>query len=711
MNFTTFKNALAKPNVFSDAADVPTDLVEKTHFVAERVYDFLNESGFVRQMNSQNIVCAMENFQLDTVTDESMIGRITGVIESIAPTASNTTKHELASVIGRSIDATMGRTPTDAWRTYTGNAPKLKAGSGVQEIAVESILPQSVLGDVMTPGKIAQESFGVGMDQATPDLRTSITVGIMRFFQGITGKMFMRHVVNEPVIYINRDDVNIYKTDNTSPDVPMVDLNRDPEIVSVDLTRVVPLFANDVAGEVIEDGYIAMNREANLMTLSLDPLRPAFASANKTDVLADDVKVETVVIQLFDGTDREYIEIPIPSQKARLVRNNNGSSTSRIGNMTFEAYIKSTTVTRAGSPTALLAGIHADDVVVATITLNPTIDLRTCKSMVTGAITLAAKNATSATTAPNAATSTELATITARDLYSVKWDARFNEENLRKSNVGAEILVDTLSYTIPVGKNYFVDYAFTQTIDTDRSTAILVNLINYGIDYRSLRIINDKIGEIVDAWAGYVPTAGVVFNPGAGYACSNRIKPFAVSGTFDCSDFTNMKELEKIQDIYSAARIQFNAIAAKIDAKSYLSHQLASGVGTYRVVSDPEFLGNILGVGRMHDRLKPFSPTADNGVVNSIIMLDSGVTFEIVTVPFDSMKEKIMGIPLVENSPQSTLNFAINADMGSMVAHYHGDFNGLKHRLFTNVRELPIVTNPSGFVLDVANMPATLNLV
>jgi len=690
------------------------DLVNYTAQLSDKIYDWLNENGWLKASTDNMFAESRENISLASSVTEDTVDKIDKLLNMIGLDSASPENRTIAGeIVYSAISSTLGKKSAAAWQHHFGQGQmrNARANEKLVQVGIESFMPESVMREFINPAQLSQESFGVDMDKSIPDMRTSIAIGIMRFFQSGTGRMFAKKMLTEPMIYINTDEVNIYKTDSTDPEIPMVELNRDPDVVSVELTKIVALKANDAANNLSEDGYVRFGATASLMKLSLDSTKPAFASANKTDLISEDVKLESVVLTFSDGTDTESFEFKVPSALARLTYSTNAMTSKRVANIVWTAYIYRTSLNRAGGATAVFNGLHANDVCTVTITANPTVDLRTGEFTLTGGMKLAVQNATSATTAVDATTTAALAAVATQTMVSGKPDARFSEENLKKTNIGAEVLTRTYSYTVPVGRNYFIDYAYTQAMDADRGTAILMNIINYGIDSRTVKTIKEKIEETRDKWVSPVPTPGQYFQPGTGYVCSNRIKPYGYVGTLDCSLYESMKELEKMADIHTAARIKFNAIAALIEAKSYVGSQLMGGMPVYRLMTDPQLLGNILGIGHMHDRLKASAPAVPaNGAVNAVVMLDSGVTFEIISLPFQSLENKIMGIPYMESDPESTLNFAINADMGSLVAHYTSDFVGLKNRLFTNVREVPIVCNPSGFILDVTHMPAETHM-
>ena len=74
---------------------------------------------------------------------------------------------------------------------------------------------------------------------------------------------------------------------------------------------------------------------------------------------------------------------------------------------------------------------------------------------------------------------------------------------------------------------------------------------------------------------------------------------------------------------------------------------------------------------------------------------------EFVTSTFDSMRDKIVMWPTIPNNTESELHFAHNWDYGCMVAHYTPSGEAAHHRLFGNIRELPIVVNPLGLIIQV----------
>jgi hypothetical protein len=90
--------------------------------------------------------------------------------------------------------------------------------------------------------------------------------------------------------------------------------------------------------------------------------------------------------------------------------------------------------------------------------------------------------------------------------------------------------------------------------------------------------------------------------------------------------------------------------------------------------------------------------------VEYVLVLPNGVRIEFVTSTFSYMDSKMVLWPVIKNNAESELNYALNWDYGTMVAHYTPSGEEAHHRLFANIRELPIVTNPVGLIIDIAGM-------
>ena len=111
----------------------------------------------------------------------------------------------------------------------------------------------------------------------------------------------------------------------SKPDDPptrVIDLYRDPSMVSTKCTRIEPLKQkNDPTGKyLVADGIYKWEEEFNLFKLALDPDRPGFDRFNHTDTVEDGIVMDGVLVELSKGGTTEQFMISLPKDKARLTQ-------------------------------------------------------------------------------------------------------------------------------------------------------------------------------------------------------------------------------------------------------------------------------------------------------------------------------------------------------------------------------------------------------
>jgi hypothetical protein len=90
--------------------------------------------------------------------------------------------------------------------------------------------------------------------------------------------------------------------------------------------------------------------------------------------------------------------------------------------------------------------------------------------------------------------------------------------------------------------------------------------------------------------------------------------------------------------------------------------------------------------------------------IEYVLVLDNGVRLEFITSTFDYMRNKLVMVPVVPGNADTELNFAQVWNNGNMVAHYTPSADAAFHRLFANIRELLVVLNPVGCILEITGM-------
>ena len=188
MKLTDLQNAIAKKKTRSSQEEVSEDVVLAVSKYSEKVSDWLADHGMVRKSSKNNFVYGMENFSLNDTTEEKVIKDIEDLMTAMNLPVDSATEATVKEIIGSSLVAIAGRGAGEVWSDYaTPAVQKNTGGVGVTHMAMESFIPSNIMRHFVSYDQLNKESFGVDTDKAIPDMRSSIVVGIMKFFNSITG--------------------------------------------------------------------------------------------------------------------------------------------------------------------------------------------------------------------------------------------------------------------------------------------------------------------------------------------------------------------------------------------------------------------------------------------------------------------------------------------------------------------------------------------
>ena len=225
--------------------------------------------------------------------------------------------HEVAACkkVAAVLCQVLGKDGSIAFADYNSNDTEIKG----EVVSLESLYGAE-LWDAVAP---AQEAFGINMDRVTPDLRTIISVALLQFQVALTPRIMPIQAVTQSNVQITRDMMDVF--DMSKPDDPptrVIDLYRDPSMVSTKCTRIEPLKTkNDPTGKyLVADGIYKWEEEFNLFKLALDPDRPGFDRFNHTDTVEDGIVMDGVLVELSKGGTTEQFMISLPKDKARLTQ-------------------------------------------------------------------------------------------------------------------------------------------------------------------------------------------------------------------------------------------------------------------------------------------------------------------------------------------------------------------------------------------------------
>lgn len=577
-------------------------------------------------------------------------------------------------------------------------------------VGLESLYPSYLMSDpTCNLSNASTESFGVDIDMALPDLKVSITIALMRFHTSILDRLMPTIPTNQPYAqYVKKKEFVVDTT--TSKQVKILDLYVNPEIIDNVLKPIIPLLKNEPS-LLVADNIIKPNIEINIIKASVDANKPGYGKVNSTDKIADGVKLQTVYVSLTTSKATETFALDVPGDLGRLSMSPNtmGSSNSgtRVGNIDFKTFLTKGQETTKGTVSTILGVCQPNEGIAISTSARPTVNVISCVAECLFNISVAAHTQVIGQ-APSTALDALVVVLEAANastVYGYALDARFREDNFRKSNKLARMEQQPLAYEIPTAPNIFYDQAISQT-NPETNTNNLAKLISIGKDYRGINIIK---GTLASVYASRLAAGGnplYNYDIGANYVSGDMVKPYVWQDTFDANPTKMMQDSDHSGDVKQHFVTYITYAIDQIHSKSLYCQQLPQGaVPTYRLLTTNPILGGIIGQPHYHTAL-------DNGVwgnaagVEYTLVLPNGVRLECITTTFDIMENQMLIIPMVAGEPTSELNFAHNWNYGTVVGQYVQGSGGVLKRMFLNSREIPIPINPIGALITVSNLAA-----
>lgn len=684
------------------------DLLRLTNKVEGCVENFLVSNNMVSgKISKTQAVASNESFAPELIASqigidgiESLV-REAGIPEHYVQAASE----QIGIILFRHI----GHNPSSAWSEQSMSAESMDNHNTGRSL--NTIYPESIANDFANRLAPSQESFGTNINMAIPDMKLAITVAIMRFHTGLTPRVLPVRGTSDPMIQYIKSRLEVY--DLSSVDTQpkrLVDLYEDPTMVKNQLQQIVPRKANDEVGAasmLVADGILRFGMKANLLKLSIDPDVFGHTKINWTDIVADGAKAKSIIFELNDGTNpAEQFEISIPSTLSRLTRPSNAKdSADRNADLEYATFLNKESKNTTGAVSTILAAFTSlDEGLAVRFFFKPSINLKRGIAHALCSLEIKAHNRVDMAQLSAGAISAAAGMTTTLIGYTL--DAKFSEENIRKSNIAIRTHRQPFSYDIPTGRNYIYDYAIGQN-NPEENAANLTKVIRIGQDDVVLKVIRETLGFVYDQIELFNGKAlDDSLNPGRDYVAGDMVRPYVFIDTLDISQIQSVRSADRSGDIKQFLLTYLTAVMEKMMNVTFYKQQLADGAPvTFKLLTNNPMLGNIIGARHIHNHLDNHDARGTDGSEYKLV-LDSGVVLEVVTSTFNYMQNVMILIPCIKESPESVLNFGHNWDYGTMVAHYTPGLSGdaSHHRLFANARELPIPTNPIGAIIDVQGM-------
>jgi hypothetical protein len=609
---------------------------------------------------------------------------------------------------------------------FSTSMPSMEGLGEVDFRRLDSVFGVEAMKDFSENAAHALEDFGMDSDKLTTDIRMNIAITLLRFHKNVIDRMINRKPCSGNVVQFEVPYAEVYDLASAGAStsavrnrgdhrVPFIDLYKNPEAVRTAAKKIVPLKANDSnPATMTADTRILFGAQVNLFDLALDANTIGYTNVDHTDLVSDGVKLDTIYLQLFvdnggvgDITDIIPIVVKNRSGAGFHMRNNAQDSADRNCVLAERIKLNDETLKLAGTAALGLAAITGDAFLQLDLNVSGNINLKTADTHVYGTVKAAVATISGDAAAAEVTTAFDTMTFTLLD-YSL--DARYSEENMRKTTTAIKTAVRPMAYEIPVGKNIVVDYSLQQ-MRPDNVLDIVSQALALGNDYRHISHIIEAVATVYDRLANEDTNNLFIDHKSKisfDYVAGMKVNPFVYMDTLKLSDHvTNLQSGRIFGDIRSAVDKYLLEIFALMYVKSFYLNALDAGEKPrFRVLTSSAIIAAILNIEHYHDHLnKP--NTADGTNIEFTRVLPNGTIMEVISTTWDTSIDKMLIIPYRAGAPESELNFGQNCDRGTFVANYSPTQNQATiRRIATNSREAVITTNPVAAVITVTDVSA-----
>ena len=572
-------------------------------------------------------------------------------------------------------------------------------------------------------GVPSMEAFGANIDKVIPDVRTTMAVTLLQFHRGLLDRVIHRRSSGSPYVHYTVPYAEIYDMLKSYDDDHKVrnegdhrqtflSLYNDPRAVSNELQPIIPLKDNDTDNNLLADGIVAVNKWANLFDLSVLKGQIGKDHYNYTDLVSENVSLKFIVVQISDGSSTEMINVDVSKlNEARLnmIPNTNDSG-NRGGVLAYTFALGKNTELVDGNTSTLLASCTDTDYIRARINFTTQINLKYGDVMGYGTIAHEAYNINGAVVAAAVTTLAEGLTMSVIG-YAV--DAKYSEENLRKSNLAIMSHIRTFDFEISNGRNILVDYALDDEAP-NYLMSLVTEAISLGQDHRGIDVIVQTllyVHDVTNQENNDPKLRSRLEKVGFQYPAAQLVQPAVYINNIDISKIDNIRSGDLLGDIRSYVEWELMHHFALIYANSFYKHALQPGEApVFKVFTSPIILELIFSIPHYHNHLNR-TESVDGSTVEYRRVLPDGTILDCVTTTFNYLRDKIVAIPYREKDPESVLNFGTNWDYGMYVANYTPQMqNAAWKRIFANSRTMVIPTNPIGLYFDVKGLNTFIDM-
>lgn len=636
---------------------------------------------------------------------------------------------QLLNMIGNAGGATRYR------ETYLTTNPLKKTSADPQRGEVHLNLSDYLASpSLMTEGS---EAFGFNSDTTTPDIRAAITVTLLQFQRGVLKRIVHTQPASQPIVEWKIEQNQVYDLLKSMNSNHTVRNSQEHQIPAINLLAAAGIISNTLKpiqlqksvdganDDLVCDDWIRPNRRINAFDLALRPGTVGHNQTDYSDLIAENVKLRGVLVSLTKGSTTELFVLKTTGlAKERLMMELNtelSSNRSTILRHPFPltaakkvATIEGTELKAESGPSTLLADMTDADCLYLNLSAAPMVNLM--EGTVEGLVSATLRGFTTNPTGSLSAAVLDMLNTVKVDVVGFNLDLKWSEENLRKSVIAGRMLTRTMTFEIPPGRNYLVDFSLQQQAPA-QVLAFTTELIALGQDDRALRVITDEMKQVYDrvhnenkALAAYEMFQKIGFD----YVASQLVRPIVYLGTLDIGEVQNIRSADYPGDVRQYAENIILNLVSKLLNDSYYGYRLNAGEKpTFRVVTSRLIMDNLFAIPHIHPQMQAIGDArpADGDDVEYRRILASGVVFEFVCTTFDAFRDQILVIPYRASNPGDPLNWGTNHDCGMFTANYVPQYDqGAWRRVLANARAQLFPTNPIGMVIQVRDISTFVDM-
>lgn len=697
---------------------VSTDINERARTIVKNVQQFLVDSSMVNvteQLFGNNAGVPSQVYQLGSTSPATLLGSLDasqmnllldacGVRPADRPRMARTLALTLAKYA-------VGGKPSDGMAMHQ-KAAERNTGAAVDHVALESFYSPSIVSAFNSP-RLTMESFGVNIDGTFPEVATALAVPLINYHQSAADRMLPTVPVTTPTANYVSEWAEVFSLDDAvvTPKA-LLDLYFDPSAISNELRLIQPLYANNTDGELIANNVIAFGKQVNILRLALNSADPSNDRINHTDTVSDHVRLTDILFTLTDigtpdlepeasgyvapATETFLLSVPLT---VGMFGHHEGAAERRLlaPSEALRFTLTNTSVMSNTTVSSLLSAALADGEML-TITAWPTASIMLHNGDLTGSCT-ASLTATKAAGA--VALSDDFAALFARLTITptgYKLDARYSEENMRKSALIVRGRRRHVEFNLRGGRNVLYDAPLAQKEgDENDASALITATMRLGNDQTTLQSITDVIASVAAGLNGSA-AAGFDWQPLCRqYVSGNRVRPTVFVDEFNPSTIERMRDSDRTGDIKQRWLSYLTGVTTYLIANSGIGKQLPQGVKpTFRVTCGQKVLGRLFGISHIYGHLDDGKYVDGEGGVEYRMTLADGTVLEIATTLFTEWEEAMVMTLFIPGAPTSDLNFGHILDYGTYFLSYapSDGARGTHKRLAGNTRILPIPLCP-----------------